>query len=581
MSGPPGASPGWSGCGRAATFGIGAGLAALASLSFSPAVLKGDLVNPDTAMRLLRLKSSLAAGAPLHAVMRDSSGYGTVLHWSHLLDALILAVAAPVAAVGGWDAGLRWVIVVFGPLTVGLLALAVAWAVLPVASAGYGRLGPVWMAALVLGLTHSVVQYGLSGVIHHHVLLAATAAMTVGYAIRSVETGGGRAGAYLGLWAAIGLWLSPEALAFGLMAYGGVWVAWLTQPTAAIGRAIAAAGCALFGFTLLAWAVDPPAAGYMAIEPDRISIMFVWLGAGAAFAGSFALLRSWARPIALVAATGSAVIWLVAYPQILHGTAGLMAPEQAAAFFGGILEMSPVDGPASAILHLGSGVIAVAFLVWVAWYRRSVIILYATICAAVMVALGARHFRFGTYPATLAAGLLPVAIAMVMRSALPDQTVARVRIAMVTAVLALPALAGNGLAALMLGGRRELAGQNSATCTLDGAAALAGPLGDAVVLAPVNDGPFLLWRTSIRTVGTLYHRGIEGYMRLDRAWLDPADPYAAVLATRATYVLLCPQPGLSAPPGSLLARLAVNDVPPWLKLDGASGGYVLYRVVTP
>ena len=94
MSGSPGASLGWSRSSRFATFGIGAGLAALASLSSSPGVLQGALVNPDTAMRLLRLKASLAAGTPLHAVMRDSSGYGTVLHWSHLLDALILAIAA-------------------------------------------------------------------------------------------------------------------------------------------------------------------------------------------------------------------------------------------------------------------------------------------------------------------------------------------------------------------------------------------------------------------------------------------------------------------------------------------------------
>ena len=580
MSGSPGASLGWSRSSRFATFGIGAGLAALASLSSSPGVLQGALVNPDTAMRLLRLKASLAAGAPLHAVMRDSSGYGTVLHWSHLLDALILAIAAPVAAVGGWDDGLHWATVVFGPLTVGLLALAVAWAVGPAARAGPGQLGPVWMAALVVGSTNSIVQYGLSGEIHHHVLLAATAAIATGYAIRSVALGGGRAGAYLGLWVAVGLWLSPEALAFGLMAYGGVWVAWLTQPVAAIGRAIAAAGLTLVGLTVLIWAIDPPATGYAAIEPDRISIMFVWLTAGAAFAGSLTLLKVWARPIALVVGTGSAVAWLMAYPQILRGTSGLMAPAQATAFFDGILEMLPVDGPASAVPHLGSGVMAIVFLAWVAWRRRSAVVLYVMLCAVVMVALGARHLRFGTYPATLAAGLLPVAVAMVMRSALPDHTVARLRLAMIAAVLALPALAGYGLAAFMPGSS-TVAGQNSAACSLDGAVMLARPLGDAIVLTHVNDGPFLLWRTHIRTVGTLYHRGIEGYMRLYNAWNDPADPYRALLATGAAYVLLCPQPDLAAPAGSLLARLVANDPPRWLEPNGASGGYVLYRVVRP
>ena len=47
----------------------------------------------------------------------------------------------------------------------------------------------------------------------------------------------------------------------------------------------------------------------------------------------------------------------------------------------------------------------------------------------------------------------------------------------------------------------------------------------AVVPADVNDTPDLLYRTQVRTVGSLYHRDIEAFARLRAAWrVPPSDP---------------------------------------------------------
>ncbi len=578
MSGAPGPAPPWSGRQRAVPFLIGTGLALLASVSSGLGPLRGAITDPDTAMRLLRLRDSLSAGRPLQAVMRDNAGHGTVLHWSHLLDGLVLVLAAPVAAIGGWAAGLTWVSVVLGPLSIGLLGAVVAWAVLPLARTGDGSVGPVWLAAVTLGLSPGVVQYGLAGVVHHHILLAVASACAAGWAVRAVRAGGPLAGVGVGISAALGLWLSPEALPFCLMALGGVWMAWLIAPRPDLARALAAAGLALFIGTTGAWLIDPPATGYGTAEPDRLSIMFVWLGAGAALSGCSACLRHWARPVAVLIGAGAAVAWLAAYPQFMRGTAGLMSPSQARAFFDGILEMSPVQDLAGVAMHLLRGGLAVVFLTWLGWRERVPAALYAAGCGAVMVALAAQHVRFATYPATFAAGVLPVAIAQLMRSSLPDLTVARLRTGTIGVFLALPALAGFGLAALAPAGVAAASGLATPTCTLGDAVALTLPLADAVVLAPVNEGPLLLWRTRIRTVGSLYHRGIDGFMRLQRAWFDPADPQAAVKETTAQYVLFCAQPGLAAPDHSLLAQLNTDHVPAWLEPAGTSGGYVLYRI---
>src|SRR5690348_8627646 len=76
----------------------------------------GELVDPDSYMRLVRLDDIVAAHAPLDVVARDASGAGTVLHWSHLLDNLLLLMAAPLAPWLGEHAALHWAGVMLGPL---------------------------------------------------------------------------------------------------------------------------------------------------------------------------------------------------------------------------------------------------------------------------------------------------------------------------------------------------------------------------------------------------------------------------------------------------------------------------------
>ena len=107
------------------------------------------------------------------------------------------------------------------------------------------------------------------------------------------------------------------------------------------------------------------------------------------------------------------------------------------------------------------------------------------------------------------------------------------------------------------------------------------------MLANVNDTPDLLYRTPVRTVGSLYHRNPEGYMRLRAAWLEePGDrPGPAILATGATLVLACPGELRAsviegAVPTTLLDHLAANDPPPWLHRLGDAGpnGFILYAV---
>ena len=153
-----------------------------------PGVLGGALVNPDSAMRLVRLHDMLAAGRTLDVVMRDGSGHGVVVQWSHLLDSLLLLLAMPLAPLLGWHAALRWVAPFVGPLCVAGLGAALAWAMAPIAERRWRLLAPVMAAT-----APPVLSYGLPGVVHHHLLIALTAVMAAGWAGRAI-LGAGSAG---------------------------------------------------------------------------------------------------------------------------------------------------------------------------------------------------------------------------------------------------------------------------------------------------------------------------------------------------------------------------------------------------
>ena len=141
-----------------AYFTIAALLDTVIGLRSFPGVLHGDLLNPDSYMRLDRLQDILARDAPLHVVLRDASGAGAILHWSHLLDSLLLLLALPLRPLLSQSAALHVAAVLLGPLAMGLLGIATAWAMAPIADRGWR-----WMAPVMAGAAFPIVTYGFPG----------------------------------------------------------------------------------------------------------------------------------------------------------------------------------------------------------------------------------------------------------------------------------------------------------------------------------------------------------------------------------------------------------------------------------
>jgi hypothetical protein len=554
----------------------------LLGLSQSREVMDGALPDPDSYMRLVRLHDMVAAHAPLQGVARDASGAGTVLAWSHLLDSLLFLLALPF----GWfldpAESLRWAGILLGPLSVGLLCAGIAWACAPLTDAAWR-----WTTAVVAVTYAPIVDYGLPGVIHHHILLALAATLAIGWAFRGV---GGRASAgwRAGLWAAIGLWLSPETMPFTLMAFGALGLAWMTaRPERAVGRSVSAMDTALFLVVTLIVAVDPPSGGIWVPQIDRVSIVYVWMGLACFCVGWGAWVLD---QVGLVGARravmgGSLAVlllgaWILRYPSVALGPSGLLTPEQSRAFFDLIAEMAPANTIPSFLSNVLPGLFGAVVVGAMALHQRTVLWGCAVLCSVFVVALGIAHMRFGTYGAVLAAGALPVALSRLRHSIGPAHPWGKALLRIgVAAVFLLGPFSG-------LWADDGSDDDEDTVCSVRPAMPLLAQFTGRVVLADVDDTPELLYRTGVLTVGSLYHTNIAAFMRLRAAWRSGASPVEpdAVRATGAAAILACPGEARSLlvqdlPPRTLLDQLDQDRPPPWLTLVGrGADGSTLYRI---
>lgn len=550
-------------------------------------VLDGAVLDPDGYMRLVRLQASLAQHAPVHVVARDASGDGNVLPWSHLFDAVILILRAPLRLFLSGEAALRWAGVATGPLSVGLLGAALAWAAAPLTLRGWR-----WTAPVLAASSFFVLSYGAAGMIHHHIPVAFTIVMTIGWAGRSIA-GAPRAGCWMGLWAGLGIWLTPEAMPFVLAAFGGMGLAWLEGATASGFRQAAVAFLAVIA---AAFVLDPPFAGYGAAEIDRISVVYLVLAL--AVLGVARLLgaierRGWSATrrglLGAAAALAGIAVWLALFPAVARGPAGLMTDAEAQAFFSLIAEMRPIVTCGQAWAFLLDGMLGLAAVVALAVAIRSLLWGYVALVAALVLLLGSEHTRFLTYAAVLGAALLPVILTWCERVLHPLSP--GLRSLTRAAVLALFLVGPWSTSPLPpAAAAAASAGAPSPSCSVRDLGYFLAPYRGQVVLSDVNDVPELLYRTDILTVGSFYHRNIAGYMRLYAAWRSGPSPQLpeAVRATRAALLLFCPaadRPGVVAdlPPDTLWDRLNRGEVPDWLALiaQNPGSGHRLFRIAVP
>jgi hypothetical protein len=363
-----------------------------------------------------------------------------------------------------------------------------------------------------------------------------------------------------------------------------------------IPQAIGLTGLSFACVTTLALLVDPPADGLLAIEIDRLSVLFSGLALAVAATGAGLWAAHGMVPrrgprIAAACAIGlvCCAAWAATFHGAIFGTNMLLNEDQRNIMFDHVTEMLPIAGALPALHLLLTG--ACAALIAAAWAvrRQSLLLGYVAMCLAGLLVLGWLHVRFAAYPEAAGAIALPIALtlatAVTARWHQIGQSLAR--LATILLFIQVP----------YLGHLPDVTGSAHATplvvppaCKVTDAVAMLAPHPGAVVLTDPNETPEILYKTKVRTVGSLYHRGVEGFLRLRAAWRVP--PSATVPpefdAAEISLVLGCKTPARSPlvediPTATLLDQVRTGNPPPWLRQtdENSVSGEVLYEVVRP
>ncbi|MCH8097782.1 MAG: hypothetical protein IID53_11965 [Proteobacteria bacterium] len=598
--------------------------AALTALKV-PQVFDGELLGTDGYMRLVRVAGLHETGAWYDGwVARSNAPHGEVLHWTRPLDILLLAGAWVLTPVMGFREALFFAGAFVSPLLWVFTAVAFAWAGEPF----FGRSGR-YLAMIAFLVQPAVMDYSLAGRADHHMLLLLIFVVSFGLTARMLLTPfhaglALAAGAVTGL----GLWVGPEFLLALLAALAAMTLGWvlhgadgaLKNRGFAIGLAVTVA---------LALLAERPLAAILTEEHDRLSIVHFTLTLLAlGFWSAARLIEGRGRRargitgrlvIALIGAAMAGGSMYLLYPKFFAGPMVDIDPRVIPIWFDKIVEslpLLPTDARGAGLLlyYLGAALVCLPFLLtllvrersrplWLAW-------LYVGLALAIYLPLAVFQVRLAIYPEILMA-LVIVTLVVRVRRRLDRDTLGG---ALARALATVGLLVGFSAAGLVLyqgipavaGVPAAPKGTGGAICRLkDMAAYLDRPGGFGrrrhTILATVDYGPELLYRTRHAVIATPYHRnpGIIDAHRILTAGTD-RESRRLLEARGVDLILLCPSapertyfsnPGgaratlyrrLAAGPPSVRLREA-GRAPAWLSRVALpaelAGGFRLYEVI--
>ncbi|GAB4369360.1 MAG: hypothetical protein Kow00114_29110 [Kiloniellaceae bacterium] len=575
-------------------------------------VFEGGLIDPDSYMRLVRVQELVQGWDWFDStIARANAPYGDTLHWTRPFDLLILLLALPASLVLELERAIFVAGLAVSPLLQLATVLLLVWALRPAIRPAFW-----FLPALALFLQPGALSYSLVGRADHHAFLLLVFVVTAGFTLRALRNKlDARPALGAGLAAGFGVWLSVEFLLVVGACFAALGLAWLSGERE---RAQQSKWCAL-GMSLVllvALFVERPLAQAFDVSYDSVSSVQYLLAVGMlVFWQAVEVFEARSRRgpglltrAALAAAGAAAVALLVGgvYPLFFAGPMAEVDPRIVPIWLDRVLEMRPLipddrDTLGRFIFYLGGLVlVSLPFLKILAEERgspRFFAYLFIALACLLLGLVTVAHMRFSIY----AEGAFVMAFAVVLDRFLQwsghiANNLLRgvLRGAFISVVLMGPILVGGSLMAKDTAS--DPGGQPLTGCKVrDMAAYLENdPQWRAepqTLLAFMDIGPELLYRTHHRVIGTPYHRNGEGIY--DGYRILATDDLAAarsLMAQRGVdLVMLC----LSPPERSFYARadgkenlyqrLAEGRPPAWLApvaLPGELAGQaLLYRVL--
>ncbi len=577
------------------------------ALWFALSKFPDEFVDSDGYVRVLRVEMLWQGGDWFaNALPRNNAPFGDTSHFTRPLDVLISALAVPLLPAFGTKGAIFWAGAASGPVLHAGTAAVIAWAALPLV----GRTAAI-LAGIFVAAQGMIWSYAIAMRADHHILFLFLVAAGFGCMTRALDRAspGNRCALAAGIWAALGVWVGVEGLAYAGLCAAAFGLYWIGEGDARRGFDFAAA----FAAGLIVALLLERGADAATVEHERLSIMHAALGV--LVAAGFALLRvagrygaewDW-RGRALAGGICGALVlaaWLALFPSMGRGPMADFDPEVAALIFATTSEYAPGVRPDRLPLALGATVLAVPWLVWKFARDRDARTnwtwIHLAACVAFYGAITAAWGRWGIYAAMFSSVLLAE-----MSLRFTERIAARGRSrlareagsALVMAALLIGPL-GLALGAMKLFTPEERLAhlRNMKTCR-------AKPLAEVldrppwsersrVVATGANIGGEIMYRTPHGVVASLYLRGYQGLRDVNRllAATDEAAARAIVDKRKIDLIAVCPAFGVEwmgakdTGPGTLYDRLVAGPPPGWVReiaLPETASAYRLFEVLGP
>ncbi|MFZ2398550.1 MAG: hypothetical protein WAW31_07770 [Smithella sp.] len=576
-------------------------------------VNRGELADTDCYTRLNRVVQLQESGKWYDSTnYRSNAPYGVNLQWTRPLDVLLLTGALLAKPFVDFKTGLFWWGVIISPFLLAASVLFLPWAFRPILGASTSN----FISILFLFQVGTLGQYYI-GRSDHHSLLCFMFIISTGLIIRIIQGSFNKTICYLaGMMGAISMWIHVESMMLIFLSFLSLGIFWIFEDEDFVKKNMHYSA-AIFLFTFAALILERPWHDLTSIEYDKISIVHLFIfGLVSLFwvivfyfrqnTVFFERGRTWRFSIASLAAIIVVLcVWLF-FPGFYRGGYADIDPRIVPIWLDNISEvLSPLsrDLLIPLIQLLGSAIVGISYIVFILWKKPNAEIKgWIFVLAGILLFASAGMFSRRLLPYGNIITLAPLAALLGVVLQWESAYFKHFSTIIISFVRPFTIMAF-GAGFLLIGyGCQNIIGAAPVTKKTDMIAPLSQMCNElnklsatqthpARILAFIDYGPEILYRTNYEVIATPYHRNAQGI--LDAYWIMTATSdekaHALVLQRGIDMILVSnksteEQYYATAPKQSTLyERLRKDSTVDWVKEiplpHPLSSSYRLFRVV--
>ncbi len=488
------------------------------AIKLNVSVSSGELVDTDNYMRLVRVEQLAETGDWYDStIKRNNYPFGDTLHWTRPLDVMLLLGAGPLMPWLGLKKALLYWGIVIGPILGVLSMLALFWATKPILAQQAQRLLLIIFIAQPL-----LFQALIFGRPDHHSLLALLFILLIGCLIRMLASIDFKKYSILaGLIAATATWVSVEAIFSIIMVFAALIILWIINKDD-YALMLRLFSLSLLGFTSLFLLFERPlSTAFTAIEYDKLSVVYVFVYLTAAvFSLGLSIIKyeHWRiRTVSAVTLASPAILAIyLAYPVFFHGPMAEVNPAIVPIWLSKVSEVKPLlsSGSFLSISFLGSAGLALCYLVS-CYKNRSFLemkhqMLLLSVGFILFTSLTLYQIRMGFYSSIVISILLALMLGRIMEyfSKRTNRITPFIRASLI--ILFILGFPSAGLLTSPSSGNTTGMYQDVKTLSQYLNEYQEEHPDTATILASIDFGPEILYRTGYNIISAPYHRNDRG-----------------------------------------------------------------------